>query len=84
MSIATLVRQDNAQMFAPEWDGLCAPELLAFEPTPQDTYQTPDGRQWVRVYIDGSALDQHGNVHQHAQLMARSLAHRHGEWQVAA
>jgi hypothetical protein len=72
MSFAKFVREINDQLWAPDAIETPAPYLLAQEPIVADEFETPDGRSWVRVYIDGSALDQLGNVHDRAPLAAQA------------
>ncbi len=64
--IAQIVRDENALLWSPDQEGEAAPELLAGEPVTADAYETPDGRSWVRVYLDSSALDQNGTVYPRA------------------
>jgi hypothetical protein len=46
--------------------------MIADEPPVMDSFETPDGRSWVRVYLDSSALDQNGTVYVHAPRAAAS------------
>ncbi len=65
MCIAKLVRDLNGDLWSPDVAGEAAPELLVNEPVTADTFESPDGRSWVRVYVDGSSLDQFGHVTEH-------------------
>ncbi len=70
MCIASHVRDLNDALWRPEIAAEAAPELLVNEPVTADRFETLDGRAWVRVYVDGSALDQHGHVFPHAPRAA--------------
>lgn len=61
--VALRVREANADLWAPDAELLPSPAMLVGEPAIADAFQSPDGRSWVRVYYDGSALDQGGIVH---------------------
>ncbi len=76
MCIAQCVRDNNAGIWAPDVAGEAAPEMLVDEPATRDTFETEDGRAWVRVYLDGSSLDQNGIVQTYA---ARAAAERRFE-----
>lgn len=65
MCIAQLVRDVNGDLWAPDVAAEAAPELLVAEPKPADSFESLDGRSWVRVYADGSVLDQFGHVYEH-------------------
>jgi hypothetical protein len=60
--MAQFVREMNAALWAPDVADQAAPELLVGEPIVAQHFQSADQRCWVRVYLDGSALDQTGNV----------------------
>lgn len=70
MCLAQFVRDLNAGLWTPDAACEAAPEMLVNEPITVDSHETPDGRSWVRVYMDSSAIDQNGHVHLHAPKAA--------------
>ncbi len=62
LCIARLVYEANAAMFAPDYEGERHPDVLVHEPPTLDQHMLRDGRTWVRVYLDGSALTDQGRV----------------------
>lgn len=81
MCLAQIVRDLNASLWLPDTDCDAAPALLVSEPPVADAFETPDGRCWVRVYGDSSALDQNGHVLPRAP---RAAATRRLEFALAA
>ena len=71
--IAALVREMNDRLFAPDAEFGCDSALLVNEPPLRDAHELPDGRTWVRVYLDGSALDHRGLVWRYAPWAADRL-----------
>lgn len=72
-SIAATIREINDRFFAPDFEFERDPELLVGEPALADQHVLRDGRTWVRVYLDGSALDDRGCVRLHAASAAMLL-----------
>ena len=73
-SLADRVREANDQMWSPDAEFDATPSLLIAEPVVADEYASIDGRVWVRVYLDGSALDQNGHTWHRVPGMARAMA----------
>lgn len=71
LTLADRVRDLNADLWAPDAEMFVIPDVLLGEPPLLDAYEAPDGRGWVRVYIDGSALDERGHVSRRAPNAAR-------------
>ncbi len=70
MCVAQLVRDLNASLWLPDTDCDAVPALLVSEPPVMDSFESPDGRAWVRVYLDASVIDQDGRVQEHAPRAA--------------
>jgi hypothetical protein len=71
--IASIIREINIGFFAPDFEFERNPKLLVGEPALADQHTLRDGRTWVRVYLDGSALDDRGTVRLHAAFAAELL-----------
>jgi hypothetical protein len=60
--MAAHVRNQNEALWAPDAEYTPTPADLIEECLVVDEFISVDERMWVRVYLDRSALDQHGHV----------------------